>query len=423
MPVAAEVDVLVVGGGPAGFTAAICASRQGAETMLIDRYGYLGGLANGALVILMADMDNTEMITVAGLVSEYQERMEGMGGLLRPSSDELFKASDDLHNKWYWHGLLAGWGRYPPAAVAYGALIDIETSKYLMFQMAEEAKVKLRLHSWCTAALTEGNTVTGVVLVSKSGYQVIKSKIIIDTTGDGDVFSSAGAEFVHGEYLISQAHLMANVDTERLVEFCEENPEKAEELNREVRRIYGGSWREWFWLTPNPSVVWCNCPHIKGYDAINVEHLTFLEHEARKRIWTALDFVRKNYPGFENASVSRTSDQIGVRQSRLLVGEYTVTMDDVRNSVRFDDTVGRGKAYYYPYRCFVPKKLDNLLVAGRHSSFTPSAQKVAREWPPCMVTGQAVGNAAALALDSNVLVRQVDVPSLQNLLIDQGVIL
>ena len=98
-------------------------------------------------------------------------------------------------------------------------------------------------------------------------------------------------------------------------------------------------------------------------------------------------------------------------------------MDDVRNSVRFDDTVGRGKAYYYPYRCFVPKKLDNLLVAGRHSSFTPSAQKVAREWPPCMVTGQAVGNAAALALDSNVLVRQVDVPSLQNLLIDQGVIL
>jgi hypothetical protein len=391
--------------------------------MLVERYGYLGGLATGSLVIAMEDMHNGEEITVGGLVSEYQERMEAAGGLVRPEPHEWLQSSEELYEKWYWYGLLYGWGRQRPAQVDYGALIDVETSKYVMFKMMQEAGVTLRLHSWCTTALAEDHAVTGVVTMSKSGLQAIRARVVIDTTGDGDVFASAGAEFTHGQYLISISHFMANVDTEKMIRFAEENPEEAEALNREMRRIYKGSWREWFWLSARPGVVWCDCPHIKGYDGLDVEHLTYLEQEGRDRIWEALSFARENYPGFENAFISHTADQIGVRQTRLLQGEYTVTVEDVRDSVRFDDTVGRGKAYYYPYRSFVPKEVENLLVAGRHASFEPAAQRVAREWPPCMVTGQAVGTAAALALDSNVRVREVDIPRLQRILKEQGAIL
>ena len=176
-------------------------------------------------------------------------------------------------------------------------------------------------------------------------------------------------------------------------------------------------------LTADPAVVWCNRPHMHGYDGIDVEHLTYLEIEGRKRIWKVLDFVRKNYPGFENAYVSRTGDQIGVRKTRLLAGEYMLTLDDIRNGVRFEDTVGRGKGYYYPYRCLVPMTVDNLLVPGRHCSIESVAQRQARQWPPCMVTGQAAGTAAAMALESGVKVRNLDIPALQRRLKNQGVIL
>lgn len=423
VPVVAEVDVLVVGGGPSGFTAAISAARQGAETMLVERYGYLGGLATGSLVIAMEDMHNGEEITVGGLVTEYQERMAQAGGLVRPEPDEWFQSSDELYKKWYWYGLLYGWGRQRPAKVDYGALIDVETSKYVMFKMIQEAGVTLRLHSWCTMALSEDNAVCGVVTMSKSGLQAIRARVVIDTTGDGDVFASAGADFTHGQYLISVSHFMANVDVDKMIRFAEANPEDAETLNREIRRIYQGSWREWFWLSTRPGVVWCDCPHIKGYDGLDVEDLTYLEQEGRDRAWKALAFAQENYPGFENAYISQTADQIGVRQTRLLRGEYTVTVEDVRNSVRFDDTVGRGKAYYYPYRSFVPLKVENLLVAGRHASFEPAAQRIAREWPPCMVTGQAAGTAAVLALESDVRVRDVNIPRLQRILKEQGAIL
>lgn len=423
VPVIADVDVLVVGGGPAGVSAAVCAARQGVSTMLVERYGYLGGLATGGLVIGLDDMYYNNEITVAGIVDEFQNRLESMGALVRPPEEELFRVSLELHRKWYWWGLLDGWGRKEPSAVAYRALFDIETGKHVLFQMAEEAGVQLRLHSWCTAALTEDNQVKGVVLFSKSGYHVAKAKVVIDTTGDGDVFAGAGAEYVHGGYLITLIHFIGNVDTDKAIKFVEEQPKEAKALNDQVKHLHGGTWAEWWQLTANPGVVWCDSPHIPGYDGIDVEHLTYLEVESRKRIWNVLDLVRKNYPGFENAYIARTADQIGVRQTRLLVGEYVLTKEDVTNSVRFEDTVGRGKGYYYPYRCFVPQKVDNLLVAGRHCSMEPVAQRQAREWPPCMVTGQAAGTAAAIALQSGVKVRDVDVSTLQDRLKAQGAIL
>lgn len=423
IPIVDHANVLVVGGGPAGVSAAICAARQGASTLLVERYGYLGGLATGALVIHLDDMYFEDQITVAGIVAEFQDRLEQCGGLLRPPKEELFRIEPELYHKWNWWGLVEGWGRQEIAPVVYRSAFDVEIGKQVLFEMVREAGVRLRLHSFCLSALMEGNQVQGVVLASKSGLQAVKADIVIDTTGDGDVFSSAGAEFEHGGMIISTPHYMAGVDSERVRSFVEAEPEMAQELNRQVQKIYGASWYRWFYPTTNPGVVWCDCPHFPGYDALNVEHLTELEVEGRRRAFEVLAFVRQHYPGFEKAYIARTADQIGVRQSRLLKGEYILRMDDIRNHTAFTDRVGRGAGYYYPYRSLLPRRVENLLVAGRHFSAEPVAQKVAREWPPCMVTGQAAGTAAALALDQNISVRAVEIESLQQKLLAQGVLL
>lgn len=420
-PVVADVDVLVIGGGPAGVAAAICSAREGATTLLAERCGYLGGLATGALVIMLDDMFDGTEITVAGIVDELQDRLERAGALVRPSRHELWRDTPDLRRKWARWGCLDDRAHAEPFPVAYRSITDVEVAKHVLFQMVSEARVAMRLHSWFVQALMEEDAVKGAVFATKAGYQAVRSRVTIDATGDGDVFASAGAEHVHGSHIITLPHFFGNVNTEQALDFVEQNPAEAKRLDAEVRRIYGGSWPYWWQLTTNPGVVWCNCPHMSGYSALSVEDLTYLEVEGRRRIWQVLDFVRKNYPGFQNAYVARTSDQIGVRQSRLLVGEYTLTAEDIRTRRRFDDAVGRGKGYYYPYRCFVPKAVDNLLVAGRHCAMEPQAQRQAREWPPCMVTGQAVGTAAALALRSQVKVRDVDVVTLRNRLRAQGV--
>lgn len=423
VPVIAEVDVLVVGGGPSGTAAAICAARGGATTMLVDRSGYLGGLATGGLVILLADMDNGEEITVAGIVDEFQERLDRRGGLVRPPREAWFKASVDLHRTWFKWGLLDERARGEPFPVGYRSLFDVEIGKQVLFEMVDQSGVQLRLHSWCVTAIVEGRDVKGAVFFSKSGYQAVRAKLTIDATGDGDVFASAGADHVHGSFMITLPHYFANVDTERAERLWFEDRGAARELDKEVKSIYGGTWHQWWRKSAQPGVVWVNAPHIPGYDGLKVEDLTYLEVEARRRIFRVLEFVRDHYPGFEDCYLAQTADRIGVRQTRLLAGEYVLTEEDVKTGKRFDDSVGRGKGYYYPYRCFLPKRLESLLVAGRHVSMTPKAQHWAREWPPCMVTGQAVGTAAALALEGGVRLREVDVSALQGRLQAQGVIL
>lgn len=423
VPIVSEVDVLVIGGGPSGTAAAVCAARQGAMTMLVERYGYLGGLANGAMVIMLDDMCYAGEITVGGIVDEFMERLHKIGGLVKPRRQDLFKNNTELQKKYYWWGFLEGIGKSPFSSVEHRALFDVESSKQVLFNMICESGVKLKLHSWCVSAITSDNKVSGAIFFSKSGYYAIKSNIVIDTTGDGDVYSSSGARYVIGNYLISVPHFMINVDTEKYIRFAEEHPAEIAKLDRQIKSIYGITWTPWNRLTTIPGMVWCDAPHIRGYNALDIDDLTFIEIEGRRRIWKALEFLRKNYPGFENASIVRTSDQIGVRQSRLLVGEYVITLGDIRNHVRFPDTVGRGGGYFYPYRSFLPKEIDNLLVAGRHISLEPKAQRQAREIAPCMVTGQAVGTAAALALRRGVRVRDIDVSELQQILQEQGAIL
>jgi hypothetical protein len=191
-------------------------------------------------------------------------------------------------------------------------------------------------------------------------------------------------------------------------------------MDKEIKQILGGSWGLWWLKTPLPGVVWCNCPHMLGLDGINVEDLTTAEIKGRKHIYATLEYVREKLPGFERCYVVDIAPQTGVRQTRLLEGEYVLTKEDLAERTRFPDSIARGRDYYMPYRVLVPKRIENLLVAGRHFSATSQAQKMSREIPPCMAMGEAAGTAAALSLDAGVLVRNVDTSALQRTLRTQG---
>ena len=201
--------------------------------------------------------------------------------------------------------------------------------------------------------------------------------------------------------------------------FRAEEPERFEApIGRS--RVLGGAWEYWWLKTPLPGVVWCNCPHLSGLDGLKVEDLTAMELIGRERTHLAIDFIRANLPGFDKCYVVDLAPQSGIRQTRLLEGEYVVTKEDVTTRRHFADSVARGRDYYTPYRALLPKSVEQLLVVGRHYSATSQAQKISREIPPCMAMGEAAGTAAALALGAGVAVRDIDVGSLQKRLRDQG---
>ena len=251
----------------------------------------------------------------------------------------------------------------------------------------------------------------------------MRARVVVDTSGDGDVFAAAGAAFQMGSYIMTVVHRFANVDVERAIAWERSQPEQAEQLNKAIRAIYGGSWDYWWLRTTIDGVVWCNCPHLPNLDGLSVEDQTYVEYEARKRIFRALDYARRNLPGFERAQLVDTAPQLGVRQTRLLQGEYVLTKEDVLERRWFADRVALGRDYYYPYRAILPRGVENLLVAGRCFSATSDAQKMSREIPPMFVLGQAAGVAAALAVTKATTPRNLDVAEIQSVLRQQGALL
>ena len=417
--IVARSDVVGVGGGPAGFAAAMAARREGASVTLVERYPYLGGLASGGMVLVLDDMHNGDEVTVTGVCMEMIERMAKVGAAVFPPPEDR-RQGWDVYKKWARWGAFDFRAQTKPQPIVMAAAFDPDGWKRVSNEMVAEAGVDVRLHSWFSKAIVRDGRIRGVICETKAGREAIMGEVVIDTTGDLDVAAAAGAKFNEGKYIVTTVFRLGGVDTEAAERFREEDPETYAKVDRQAKRVMGGSWDFWWLKTPLPGIVWCNCPHMTGFDALKVEDLTRADFEGRKRLYALLDFVRANMPGFEKAFVVDVAPQLGVRTTRLLEGEYVVTKDDVNDRVWFHDTVARGRDYYTPYRSMLPKEVDRLIVAGRHYSATESAQKMSREIPPCMSMGQSAGVAAALAASGGISPRRVDVSAIRAKVRAQG---
>ncbi|WP_076263522.1 FAD-dependent oxidoreductase [Intrasporangium flavum] len=418
-PVVRRSDVVVVGGGPAGVSAAVSAARSGVDVTLVERYSALGGLASGGMVLVLDDMVNGDEITVTGIVDEYVERMARTKLAVYPPVEER-ATSQELWNKWGRWGTFNFHSHTNPKPICYAVAFDPDAWKATSVDLVRESGVHLRMHSWFSRPIVDDGVLKGVVVETKQGPQAILGDVVIDTTGDIDVASRAGAPFAHDSYLVTLVFRLGGVDTDAAERFEQEHPKEARAVNRRIKRLLGGAWELWWLKTPLPGVVWCNTPHMTGFDGSDPESLTNAEFAARDRIAAALPEIKATLPGFENAYVLDVAQQMGVRQTRLLQGEYVVTKEDVVSRRHFADSVARGRDYYTPYRSLLPVGVDQLIVAGRHYSATPEAQRMSREIPPCMAQGQAAGIAAALAVEKALPVRDVPVDEIQLRMRDQG---
>ncbi|MGH9293623.1 MAG: FAD-dependent oxidoreductase [Acidimicrobiales bacterium] len=418
-PVVAESDVVVVGGGSAGVAAAVAAARQGASVTLVERYGCLGGMASGGMVLVLDDMVNGAEITVKGICAEFIGRLERLGLAVYPPPEAW---GDDPASIRRW----SRWGasdfhfKGSPKPICYSVAFDPDGWKRVSLELVAEAGVKLRLHSWAAEAVMDGATIRGVRVLTKKGLQEVRGRVVVDASGDADIVVTAGAPFVHDRYLVTTVFRLGGVDVEESERHAEESPREAALLNRRAKLILGGAWENWWLRTPLPGIVWCNCPHLTGYDGVDPESQTAAEMAGRERVYALVEFARANLPGFEGAFVVDVASQLGVRQTRLAVGEYVVTASDITCRRHFPDSVARGRNYYTPYRALVPRAVDGLLVAGRHYSAEPEAQRQSREIPPCMSMGEAAGVAAALSVETSTPLLRIDVAELQRRLRSVG---
>lgn len=384
LAVTQEADVLVVGGGPAGFTAAVAAARAGAKTILLERYGYLGGLWTGGLVLLVYPTHSTEN-------GAHTKVVRGVG-------DELLgRVAKFQHGATNYNE-----GRRDPTT-------DPEITKVVMDEMVEEAGVKTLFHSWVADVVMDGGTVRGVVVESKAGRQAVLAKVVVDCSGDGDVFAAAGAEYEQRLHAIGLVHRLGNVDRVDM-----------EKLKTSGFKTLGS-------VEPLPSVRWVN---LRGpsTDGLDVGELSRLEMEHRRSIWKRVQKLRGT-PGGEQVFWLQTAPQLGVRITRLLAGVKQLKDADRAARINFPDTIAVGGTYggggkkpgwHIPYGALVPKKVDGLIAAGRCICVDTKMVEDMRLIATCLITGHAAGAAAALAVRSKCRPRDVDVPQLQQLLREQG---
>jgi len=441
IPVTADVDVLVVGGGTAGSVAGIAAARNGVKTLVIEQLGFLGGTTTGGLVFpMMLNHVNSQPLNT-GISSEIQGKLASMG-----------------------EGGQNSWGSE--------SWFNPEALKIVLEEMALTSGCGLLYHIFATKPIMEGNTVKGVMIESKSGRSAIMSRITIDATGDADISFRAGVPCESGRsdgvsQPMSLRFFVGNVDLERLRRFIKGKDPQGE---------YGRPGLE-FWMVPGrdhpleetfrkavregilqeedtayfqafeipgrPGEIGFNCPRImgnlKGFDP---SHLTQAQIQGRERIARLVRFMRRYLEGFEEAYLSQVAPMIGVRESRRIKGEYVLTADDYFRARKFDDAIARNRYpidihlpmpmlagqrelrpdeyHEIPYRCLVPQIIDGLLVSGRCLSATFEAQAAVRIIPNMRAVGEAAGTAASLCVRLGIMPRKLDGKKLREALRNQG---
>ncbi len=418
-------DVLVVGGGPSGVAAALAAARAGADVVLLERYNHLGGLSTGGLVIWIDRMtDWTGRHVIRGFAEEFIDRMppEGVAG-----PDRALWGVADPELAAYWrlrtsafHGI-----------VTWAPTLDPERMKLLSQEMLLEAGVRLVFHGWAARPIVEDGACIGAVFESKTGRQALMAKVVVDCTGDGDMFARAGAEYdtdieegdVH--HSANTGFMLGGVDMETWLEFRAGQPEQFVAFTARGREECG------FFQTPY--VSWRNDialflgPRQSGLSALDVDDQTELEIRSHRFMQSHCAFFRAHAPGFENAYMLQSASQLGVRHTRRLRGVGRIERGQWGDGVALPDEIGVSPSVSpkyplvsVPYGALVPRALDGLLAAGRHVSCDANSHGFMREIPQCWLTGQAAGAAAALAANAGVQPRRVDIGALQATLRGQG---
>jgi hypothetical protein len=438
-----EADVVVVGGGPGGIGSALSAARSGADTVLVERYGHLGGMATGGLVTIipnLSDISGRQQIT--GICQELIDRLDARGATDYPkkedwgSTDEkLVQHYIDANLAWFYIRDDLNIGR---KRVLYTALIDPEIMKCELNNMMEEAGVKLYLHSWGARPIVEGNTVKGVIIENKSGRQAILAKVVIDSTGDGDLLQPAGAEcdtrMVPGLRIASFAFpfWIGNINMKKLEDFRASQPKKYDELMQDLKSQGGAAFYLKDLVKCHDGIIWFH-PFFPSMNQSDIREINRVELEGRKKMLLSYDFYRNHVPGFENSYIALSSPQLGTQGGQRVIGEYICTAKDMTSDEVFQDTIaifpnndnGEISAKHpnvcIPYRALVPKKIDGLLVACRAFSSEYQFNEYFNLIPHCIAFGQAAGTAAALAVEAGIQPRKVNYITLQKHLTNQGV--
>jgi len=417
VPVIAEADVVVAGGGAAGIAAAAAAARCGAQVLLLERYGSLGGMATGGLVILLLTMDDgAGRQMVGGICQEMVDRMQARGAVHYPPRAEWANPDEALVERDRRWGLV--WGK-PPHRVRYNVAYDQEEFRFAANELLAEAGVRIRFHTWAAQSVVEDDTVTHVVCQSKAGREAIRCRMLIDCSGDGDLFASAGEPFDKDPCVPWLWFRMGGV----------ESPDEA--ITAAEGRFFPSLGGRFFHTIGDGRTLmpWGASDAVRRrIDSTDPEELTWAEIECRRLVMKEVDRLRTEVPGFKNAYVNDIAWQLGIYESRRLRGRHLLVKRE-RNQA-FDDTIACtgnwtrcGEVYHIPYRALLPERTKNLIVAGRCISADRVVHKSTKEIPPCMATGQAAGVAAALALEKGDHAAGIDVAALQKRLRDQGAIL
>ena len=438
IPVLMEADVVVVGGGTTGPIAAIAAARRGKTVVLIERFGSLGGILTLGL--------NTKPsgALVGGIPLEIWNLARSAGGA---GADYMATTKT--------------------GGVKIASPTDPEIMKMLLTRLCVEAGVQILFETFVSAPYVEDGVVTGVIIESKGGRQFVGAKVLIDCSADADMAAKAKAPFVMGSgeaearmQPVSMYFIMKNVDLKRLAHWartCDDVPARA--IPADDAGLEYGLWltgfngmlrrfqqetgvrlqRDNITLKTADGQMYVNATRVLGVDVFSPKEFTAAILECYRQIEGVARFLKERVPGFEAARLGQVSPILGVRETRHILGEYTLTGRDSRGETRFEDSIAADNSaldihdpkggdvdfqsmppYEIPYRCLVPQGVEQLLVAGRCISADHEAHARSRNMPACMATGQAAGVAAAIAVEEGVSVRRVPLAKVQTALLEMG---